>query len=392
MKKYWPTLSILLILILAVTSWRLWKQNQALEHFNPSSVGSHAVAEVSIAQCIVGENDRPITLTGTIEPYEQAVLYARVTGYISDVSVDIGDEVAESQVLAVISVPDLDSKLKSSEAEVVAATARIEKTRADSTLLGLMAGRVSNLLKSSPGAVSDQQLAETLQKYDQSVAQLHVAEAELQVAQSRRDELQSFAHYSTIHAPFRGTVTRRMVDVGNLVTSGSMQSPIVEIMRSDFLRLKMEIPDYAAPRVNVGQSISFYLSSAEGRMYEASITRIAGALSSSTRTMRAESDLSNTAREYRPGMFCTVFLVLQGSEDDIRIPSRALRKEKKELFVLTAENGRASKVPVELVYDDGKECTVKCQLSSATPVIISGPVTLAAGDSVRVASSGGSAS
>ncbi len=354
-KRISMIVGMMLVLSVSTISCRQMRQTE------PSAVtpafGSSSVPMVTVAHGVAGESGRDLKLTGSIEPYEQAVLYARVTGYVSEVRVDIGDEVVAGQIVAIISVPDLNSRLKSAEAEIAAAAARVEKAEADSALLGL--------------------------KW-----QVNVARAELQSAEAKRDELRSLADYSSVRAPFRGTITRRMADQGNLVTASSTSSPIVEIARVDLLRLKMDIPDYAADKVKTGQSVSFYLSSAEGRKVETTITRTAHALSPSTRTMRAECDLNNLNSEYQPGMFCSVFLKLEGLNDDLRVPSRAVHKEKSEVYVLTVDNGRANKVAVEVTYDNGKECLVRGRLSPAIPIIVSAPLTVSAGDSVRVANGG----
>src|SRR5258705_12014384 len=47
----------------------------------------------------------------TLEAYEEADLFAKVSGYLSDVRVDIGDHVKAGQVLAVIGVPELKQEL-----------------------------------------------------------------------------------------------------------------------------------------------------------------------------------------------------------------------------------------------------------------------------------------
>lgn len=53
---------------------------------------------------------RTATFPGTIEGYDAADLFAKVTGYVSAYHVDIGDRVKAGQELAVISVPELDKE------------------------------------------------------------------------------------------------------------------------------------------------------------------------------------------------------------------------------------------------------------------------------------------
>src|ERR1700720_652533 len=53
----------------------------------------------------------------TLEAFEEADLFAKVSGYLSDVRVDIGDHVKAGQVLAVIDVPEMKQELAEATAQ-----------------------------------------------------------------------------------------------------------------------------------------------------------------------------------------------------------------------------------------------------------------------------------
>src|SRR6266566_8086730 len=54
---------------------------------------------------------RRLQTNASLEAFEEADLFAKVSGYLSDVRVDIGDHVKAGQVLAVISVPEMENEL-----------------------------------------------------------------------------------------------------------------------------------------------------------------------------------------------------------------------------------------------------------------------------------------
>lgn len=76
-----------------------------------------AGARVEIGAAVRGPTTRTVELTGEGRPYQQATLYAKVSGYLRDIKVDVGDKVKEGQVLAVIESPELDRQYDSALAD-----------------------------------------------------------------------------------------------------------------------------------------------------------------------------------------------------------------------------------------------------------------------------------
>ena len=71
-----------------------------------------------------------IELPGSFEPYEDALLYAKVTGYVSRVHVDIGDRVSAGAPLVRLDIPEMKPALGRARADVLAAEAAVEKADA----------------------------------------------------------------------------------------------------------------------------------------------------------------------------------------------------------------------------------------------------------------------
>src|SRR5882757_6743936 len=65
----------------------------------------------------------------TLEAFEEADLFAKVAGYLSDVRVDIGDHVKAGQVLAVIDVPEMKQELAEAKAQLEAKRSSLESAR-----------------------------------------------------------------------------------------------------------------------------------------------------------------------------------------------------------------------------------------------------------------------
>lgn len=75
--------------------------------------------------------ERSLLLSGDLSAYQEARLYAKVSGYLKSVPVDIGDPVRPGQLLAVIEAPELDAEHSKQQAEVTAAQAEIRGSQAE---------------------------------------------------------------------------------------------------------------------------------------------------------------------------------------------------------------------------------------------------------------------
>src|SRR5437879_1390791 len=65
----------------------------------------------------------------SLEAFEEADLFAKVSGYLSDVRVDIGDHVKAGQVLAVIDIPEMEQQLAEDEAQLASKQSSLETAR-----------------------------------------------------------------------------------------------------------------------------------------------------------------------------------------------------------------------------------------------------------------------
>ena len=184
----------------------------------------HAGAEETAA-VVVGQ-PRPtaphtVELPGSFEPYEEALLFAKVTGYASKVFVDIGHRVSTGAPLVRLDIPEMKPALGRSRADVLVAEAALEMAEAQVRRDRITHERLSELQAREP-------LAVTQQDVDMAAADLQGAEAEVRSAaagisaeRAKLEELEALMAYAVIRAPFKGVVAQRFVNPGALVVSGT---------------------------------------------------------------------------------------------------------------------------------------------------------------------------
>jgi membrane fusion protein (multidrug efflux system) len=315
---------------------------------------------VTVVRPSRGEISRSVTLPGSVFPYQQATLYARVAGYLKSIRVDRGDPVKAGQLLAEIEVPELlaDRTKFVAEAEV----ARLDLERLDEAR------------QKAPDLVVPQRVDEARGKW--------------QVAKANLERIETLLHYASIVAPFDGVVTRRMVDPGAFLpaaTSGSATQTAAVLTLMDFSRVRVQIavPEQEAAIVHKGCVVRVSPEGLPGRVFEAVVSRISYALDEATRTMLVEAELRNPQGELRPGMYASVEIVLARKLDALLVPSTAVLVEKTGHSVFALQGGTARRVSVKTGVSDGMRTEILEGLRPDQQVILVGKQSLKDGQAVN---------
>lgn len=315
---------------------------------------------VLVERPLEADGNQDLVLPGTVEPWEKAALFSRVTGYLERVAVDIGEKVQKGAEIARIVAPEMRAELRSTEARVVQEQAELELAR-------LTRSRLQNLRQANPEAIPQQDV-------DVAAAKEHIEAAQVGVVEAERDRLRVLMGYARMRAPFAGRVTKRLLHPGALVREGAASGtqPIVELVRTDRLRLSFNLPEPVTPRVRAGAAVKLRFDAFPGREVEATVSRVSGALDESTRSMRAEIDLTNRKNRYWPGMYASVRLSAQAIEGALSVASRAVRGQGSERYCLVAREGVLHRVPVVVASDDGRHALIAQGLTVDDKVMVAG--------------------
>jgi RND family efflux transporter MFP subunit len=217
------------------------------------------------------------TQPGTAEAFYEADLAAKVSGFVSELNVDIGARVAAGQVLARIAVPELIQARNAARAKVAALQSEHERT-------AMLVARNS---------MTQRALDEAKGRLDTAVAEQAEIEAQMQ--------------YAVIQAPFAGIVTSRTIDPGDMVYEASSpkggDQPLLRVAKIDVIRVKTYVPEREAALVEVGDAATVVFDALPERTFSSRVARISGSLDPGTRTMLVEIDLPNEDGTIRPGYY-----------------------------------------------------------------------------------------
>lgn len=365
---------VIVALLLAAGATRTIVSNVMNARHLADVTKQNAKQYVSVVQPVAAGADGRITLPGTLRGYVEAPIYSRANGYVRKWYADIGAHVQQGQLLAEIDTPEIDQELAQAQAQrdQSASTLALAKTSFD---------RAQQLRQRD--AVSQQELDDRQGAYNQDVANLAAADANVR-------RLQQMKSFQRIVAPITGVITQRNIDIGDLVNAGNGGAgrALFAIAQSDPLRLYLDVPQTYANQVSVGQHVSVTEQELAGVTFDGTVTRTAQAIDVATRTLQVEITLPNHDGRLLPGAYVQAALQTD-SKGLLTVPGNTLlfRAEGPRLAVVDAQ-GKVELKPVEIAQDLGQTLEISRGLDPGDRVVLNPSDSIANGDSVVVVAPG----
>ncbi len=328
-------------------------------HTADSRSGTRAATLPSATVAVAHRGDiaHVLTLAGQFQPYQVVDVHPKVSGYMKQINVDIGDIVHQGETLAVLEVPELKAQLeqsefqlKQSQEEIARAQQEIKRAEALNSALHAESQRLQQAANTRPGLIAQQELDDAQAKDLSSQAQIDAAKSAMAAAQqhaeaarSENERVQALENYTTVTAPIAGVVIWRYADTGALIQGGTNSNdqtlPIVRLSQSTLLRLRFPVPENDVKFIKAGGMLTLRVD-AIGRSYTGKIVRFTRDVNFETRTMEAEVDIDNKDLTIAPGMYANAALPLVQASQIVTIPIEALvlNDQQETVYVLDTSN------------------------------------------------------
>ena len=278
--------------------------------------------------------------TADVAAVQQAGIYPKVSGTLDHVYVDMGSPVRRGQMLALIDTTELFQTRQ--QAAATAQNARLTYRR------------TKDLYDQTLVAAQDIENAEAAMK---------VAVAALDIATTRLD-------YARITAPFSGTITKKFLDPGAVVSA--LTSTLFTLMNPDRMKIIINILEQDIPRVTMGLEASVSVDAFPGKKFTGTVSKFSQAVDLSTRTMAVEVDIPNPGHLLAPGMFATVSLNVGQKNDALTLPTQALLKDDQGLYVYIARQDTARRARVTAGSEQNSRTEILSGLEGTEDVITTG--------------------
>lgn len=317
----------------------------------------------------------PFELPGTIAGLHETPIFARANGFVRSLRVDIGSVVRTGDTLLVLDMPEVREQAQQ-------LTAVLEQTEASAALSRATLNRWKQLAEK--GVVTPQEL-------DERQAQFNVADANVRAARANLANVREVLRFGALTAPFGGVVTARSVDLGSLVVAGAAATarPLLTLVQTDTLRVMLQVPQSAAPRVRSGMKAGVLVRELGDSLFTGTVVRTSGAIDQSTRTLLTEVHVPNRGRTLLPGMYAQVSIKVPSAGASLRVPAIALIVRAEGTMVARVENSMVRLVPVTLGRDFGTSVEVLDGVKAGDALVVNPAESLSDGQRVRAVARGG---
>jgi len=360
--------------------------------------------QVRVVSAAQTEAARVVSASGTLAADDQFVLGTKVVGRLGEITVDLGSRVKKGQAIA--RIDQSDYRLRVDQAEAALQQSRVR--------LGLPASGNSDqvdieqtsLVRQGAAVLKEARLSHdrmvelwerkliARSELDTAVSQLAVAEGRYQdaieevrnrlaVLVQRRSELEIARQQladTVIVSPIDGAVNERLAAVGQYLPAGA---PVVTLVRTDPLRLRLAVPEREAGVVRVGQTVDL---SVEGdtNKYQGRVARLSPAIAENNRTLMIEAEVPNGQGALRPGSFAKADIVIEAGQEIVTVPRASIITFAGIEKVLVVVEGKAVEKRVRTGRRIGEQVEVTEGIVAGNQVIVQ-PGNLVAGEPVTVA-------
>jgi RND family efflux transporter MFP subunit len=326
-----------------------------------------------------------VPLPGNMEAILETGIWARTDGYLRTRYVDIGDRVAKGQQLADIETPEVDQQLVQAIATMNQDKVNVVKFEAD---LALARTTLQRYVIAGPGTVSKQQIDERTSAVTDAEKVVDAGRATVSADDANVHRLLELQSFQKVYAPFDGVITARNVDPGALISAGSTTGTreLFRLAQVDILRIFVFVPQSYAPNIKAGQSADVSVRELPGRVFHGKVTRTAGAIDPTSRTLLTEVQVPNPDGLLLSGSYATVRFKIQRSDPPLVVPQNALLIDAKGVRVaLVDADGTLHYRSIQIGRDFGNEVEVLSGVD-ATDVLATGlAANIAEGSQVEVA-------
>ncbi|MEZ5277127.1 MAG: efflux RND transporter periplasmic adaptor subunit [Opitutaceae bacterium] len=311
-------LILLIVVVAAGAGWYFLRPKKVETAAGPAY--EYAQVERKTVQNIV-------SATGTLAARELVEVGTQVSGTIQKVLADFNDRVEENQLIALIDTSVLDAQVKSSEADLMRATAQLRRAQIDLDRFKPVHER---------GFLSDNDFV----TYEIAVqtAEAGVLSAEASLDRSRRNR-----QFAEIRAPISGVVIDRNVEPGQTVAA-SLNTPRLFTIARDLSQMEIlaNVDESDIGQIKVGQDVKFSVAAYPDDPFTGKVDAIylQPEVIQNVVNYTVVVETENPNGRLLPGMTATVDFIVDATEDALTLPAAALNLKMNEAMIAVMQARR----------------------------------------------------
>jgi RND family efflux transporter MFP subunit len=303
---------------------------------------------VSVSQPVQREIVEWDEYTGRFDAVETVEMRARVSGHLIEVRFKDGQLVKQGDLLFVIDQRPFERALEQAQAEMFAATTKVENANLD-------------IVRGKP--LVERQIISG-KTFDDRMSIVRDAQASVKVAEAKVKSAELDLSFSRIDSPITGRISRTLVTAGNWISAGSVngatllttivsQDPIYiyfDVSENNYIKYKRLVErGVGAGAADLGAAVEVALPDERGFPHKARVDFLDNRLDQGTATLRARAVLANTSELFAPGLFARVRVIGTAPYTAVLLSDEAIGTDQTNKFVfVVAEDGTVERRNVKL--------------------------------------------
>lgn len=343
---------------------------------NGNGDGREKGADVTTAKVEKGDLRLEVLATGTVVPEFEVVVKSKAGGEITSFPHNEGDVINKGETIVRLDPATEQARTNQAEATLMAAQARLSKTSIGRKDAKTKLERAKGLY--TGGIISRQDLEDAEIMLEKAASDVKVSEAELAQAEEALREQRERLDDTEVKAPYAGTILKKYVDVGQVISSSlssfSDGTPIFSMANLDNIYVDAMVDEVDISRIAVGSEVNVSVDSLPDKPFAAVVERVApkGEVQRTVTIFKVFVRITdNDNALLKPGMTADVRILTDIRKDAVLVPSAALKLKDKAVGVYVMRAGKPVWTEVKPGATDGRVTEISSGLVPGAEVVTS---------------------
>lgn len=364
-------IALVLIVLIGAGAWYFWAQRSADEQAADLTAFMVPKVPVRITQVTEGELKERLRAIGTVEAFNIVTVRSRVEGELLEIYFKDGQFVEAGDVLAQVDPEPYELRVDQAKGQHKQSQAQLDIAKTD-------LHRFRTLYE------QDSLAKQTLESQEALVNQL---EGTVQSAQAAIYEADLQLNYTQILAPITGKLGFKQLDVGNLISTGSVDG-LVTITQTQPIAVTFSLPEQdlqrLLERLHLEQALQVEVYGRNDKLLgEGALLAVDNQIDISTGTVRIKASLPNEDNALYPNQFARISVLL-GTQKGLLVPEEAVQTGARGAYVYVVdEDNKVQPQVLELGLKSAGQVLVLDGLEKGAQVVTEGTDRLRSGTVVE---------
>jgi len=360
--------------------------------------GRKPEVEVTTARSAGGsEQVTALNASGYVTPRRRATVAAKITGRVTGVFFDEGNNVKEGQLLATLDDSDAQKTLAAARADKESSAAAIADLQVQLRLAEIQLRRTQGLVDAKVQTL--EALDNASAAVDSLKAKIALTKQQVLAAEARIGEAQQAVDNCTIRAPFAGRIVSKDAQIGEMVSpisagGGFTRTGIATIVDMKSNEIEVDVNEAYIAKVKEHQKVEARLDAYpdDKDKYAAHVRTVIPSADRQKATVKVRISFDKLDDKILPDMGVKVAFLEEAPKQKDRnalivkavIPLGAVRKEGNSQYVLLVKNDVLERRGVTLGTERGSDVDVIAGVNPGDTLVVKGSESLKDGQSVEI--------